>query len=233
MADILATAGETLAPLRGFLATGLSLVTWIIIIAVVGVICSIIIIIILTKRNYNFTIVKFDRNQDDILVDIGKEPAMVLKFGGLGQRIVYWKKSKIYTRYPEKKVGLNKAYFKRNKYSNEWEDFRFKENYKDKDEIELDSLRGKMISYNVGIRAGLKDQFEKKNFLRENIVLIASVTFVLMIGVMTWLLFDKWLELSNTLSSIASNINVIQESSNAMLGKLDNICMGGSGIKPA
>ena len=88
-----------------------------------------------------------------------------------------------------------------------------------------------MISYNVGIRKGLKDYFEKKNWFKENIVLIASVTFVLMIGVMTFLLFDKWLELSKTIGSIADSVNKMQLTSNEMLGKLDNICMGGTGIK--
>jgi len=86
-------------------------------------------------------------------------------------------------------------------------------------------------------RLGLQKNFEKRlqkiTFWDKYGAWIMWSTYLLITGIMTWLLFDKFIELSGSVGGIVDSAERIMERSENVLVSLENICVGGTGIIPA
>lgn len=216
-----------------YITLGVSITAWILILLVVCAIIIGITIFILNRRSYKFTIIIFE-DVNGSYVDTGKDNAMEFKFGHLGKRILYWRKRKIYTIFPEDRVQQNRFYFIRNKITGEYIPITINASENEKQLLIQDKLRSKMLGYNVGIRKAIEKEFEvKQSWIRENAVVLISVTFIIILGVIGWLIMDKMLAISGSLSDLAKTLADLTEKVNKLLGVSDSLCSGGSGIRPA
>lgn len=86
-------------------------------------------------------------------------------------------------------------------------------------------------------RLGLQKNFEKRlqkvTFWDKYGAWIMWTTYLLVTGIMTWLLFDKFIELAGKVSSILDVGEKIMEQSESILVSMNNICTGGTGFQPA
>lgn len=213
------------------LTAGISVVAWIIIIFILLALIGAITIFILIRRNYKYTIIIFEKI-NDVWVDTGKDKASEYKYGSLGNRILYWRKKKIYTIFPSERILQNKFYFKRNEFTGEYVPITLKDLSSNQLQLE-DRLRAKIQTYNLGIRKGLKDELGiKKGWLMENLPTLISIGVIVVMGVMIWLCLDKVLQISNTQGAIAKQESENYARMSELVGKIDNLLAGGSGIRP-
>jgi hypothetical protein len=204
---------------------GISITAWLLIILVLGGVMAFVIVLILISRQYKYTIIKWEEVGDEsnsVLVDIGKDKAMEMSFGSLGTRILYWRRTKIYTAFPEDRAILRKFYFKRNRKTGEWESFTIKGN-RDEKKSAYDTLQAKMLTHNIGIRKGLKEEFVKSNWFKENAIMLVSITFIIVVGVLFWLSLDKFLSISNQLAGVVKNVAELVERVNELIDKTNKL----------
>ena len=83
------------------------------------------------------------------------------------------------------------------------------------------------------IQKGLKDRYDKPGFWQQYGLLLFSIGYIVIIGVMTWLLFDKWIDLASVTNAGVEASGKVMEKADGIILKLSNICTGGSGIVPA
>ena len=91
------------------------------------------------------------------------------------------------------------------------------------DKLKMREMNQAMLYHHTGINKGLKERYEKKNLWKEYLPIILSVGFIIMIGVMTWLLFDKWITLAQTTNVGVETSAKVLEKADSILGKLDNL----------
>lgn len=83
-----------------------------------------------------------------------------------------------------------------------------------------------------GIRKNIKAEFEKKeSWLKQNAALLLGIGFVVIILVFMWLLADKYLTIGTTANKSMEISSGVLDRISELLGKMDNICAGGSGVQ--
>jgi len=221
MAIDLQSLGEQYLPqIKVFGTTFVSTIAWLIILLIALAFLGVIAFVIVNRKNYKYNLILFE-NINGRWVDTGKDKAMEIKFGDLGSRILYAKNHKKYLPFPQIQSGTRKYYYKI-RGDGQWENF----------ELHFDdspaSVRGVVIEKdmryaNVGIRKGLKERYDKPTFWGQYGTVIISIAFITIIGVLTWLLFDKWITLAQTTSGAMDTANKVMQTQNDILGKLDNL----------
>ena len=58
-----------------------------------------------------------------------------------------------------------------------------------------------------------------------------SLAFFVVIGMMAWLLFDKWIEGLRVVPNILEKVEMVMERSETIIGKLNNACGQGPGYQ--
>ncbi len=72
------------------------------------------------------------------------------------------------------------------------------------------------------IQKGLKERYDKDSFWKSHGATILTFSFIALIAVMSWFLFDKWIEGLNAVPNILDKLSILIE-------KVDNACTGGAG----
>ena len=63
-------------------------------------------------------------------------------------------------------------------------------------------------------------------------IYIITFSYIALIGIMVWLLFDKWVDLAQATAASVDTAAVVLDRIDQILGSMDNICSGGSGLVP-
>ena len=82
----------------------------------------------------------------------------------------------------------------------------------------------------TSIQKGLKDRYEKESLWQKYGVYVLTFSYVALIGVMVWLLFDKWVDLARTTVSAVDTAGIVLDRVDQILGSLENVCTGGTGL---
>ena len=85
----------------------------------------------------------------------------------------------------------------------------------------------------VAIRRNIKERFETVTFLQKYGGLMAYTALIAVTGVMMWLLFDKFLAISGAVQGAVEAAEKVLEAAQQVLGAVDNVQSGGSGIRAA
>lgn len=231
MADIVSTAQNYLPNIKIYGSAFISTIAWIILIVLFIAISFVVAFLIIQAKKYKYKIVLFEETGGQ-LVDTGKDKGMAFKFGDLGSKIMYCRKSKKYIPFPTKESGFRKFYF-RNRPDGLWQNMEWHDvpeksmDLQDEKDKFIDITKS-MLYHNTGIRKGLAGRYQKEGIWQKYGTIIISFAFIAIIGVLTWLLFDKWLALANTTNDSIKAVPMVMEKVSEVLTKLDNVC-GGKG----
>lgn len=82
----------------------------------------------------------------------------------------------------------------------------------------------------AGLQKNLKDRYDRPSFLQQYGTLISGMIIVLITGILMFLLFDKFLDLTAQLSSLMSTAQKVAEENQRLLAGIDTIRSGGTGF---
>lgn len=202
--------------------------TWILIFIIFLVVVGVTTFILVYFKKFNKKIVLFEKI-NGIFQPVGKDRAMEVKLSTSGDTILYLAKAKKYLPNPSIQTGIRTYwYFVRE--DDEWINFGL-------DDLDLTSKRmgAKMLQKEARfartqIQKGLKERYDKPGFWEKYGLLVMSLGYIVIIGVMTWLIMDKWIEVVGNIAGIVENLDKVIEKADSILGKLDNLNSGGSGL---
>ncbi len=182
---------------------------------------------IIQRRKYNKKINIFEKIHGR-WSHTGTDKAMEVKSGKKGDTGFILKKHKKYIPIPTLQMGP-RIYWIAIREDGEWINF-------DIEDIDIKQRRAGVHFVNTDMRyartaleEALKDRYDKPNLWKEYGVLIASVGFIAMIGIMTWLLFDRWIELAATTNAGVEASKEVIILAKETLTAIDNIRMAGCG----
>jgi NADH:ubiquinone oxidoreductase subunit 6 (subunit J) len=232
MVDVISTAKGFLPNMAGVGSGIMTVITWVVIMVILGITTAIVLFIVLQRRRYNNTLVIFDKINGR-WIDTFRDKGMSIKFGNMGIKVMYFKKLKTYEPFPTIQSGNRKFYFKR-RADGTLENFEMKDD-ESPEKQNLISMNQSMLYHHTGINRGLENRYKKEDW-KAYIPMAVGITAIIIICLFVWLIMDKWMTLSNSANTGVENANKVMESANNMLARLDNVMAHqGSGYvtKPA
>jgi hypothetical protein len=224
--------GEVVPDL-GFTNVGfvVSIVTFLIFAVIFIVAVTIITYLIVSKLKYKNKIVIFE-NVAGRYEPTKKDFASEIKFGDLGDKVFYARKNKKFLPRPAKQVGKRTFWYAVDD-NGLWHNIGDFDINVPSGSAQADYIDRGMLYSAVGMRKNMKERFQKITFLERYGALIAYVVLIAIIGIMMWLLIDKFIEVAQATNTAVQTANKVLETSNSVVAKLDSICSGGSGLKVA
>jgi len=211
------------------LGTGITILIFVLIIsAVIGLILY----FVLSARAYRYKIVIFENIAGQGYVPVGRDKAKMIKVGDGGEEILKLRKRKLYRTAYGKKIGKNTYAFAIGP-DGYWYNITFGDFDKKLKEIGVEPVDRDMRYMHVAIRRNIKERFETVTFLQKYGGLMAYTALIAVTGVMMWLLFDKFLAISGSVQGAVEAAEQVLDATSQLLGALDNVQSGGSGIRAA
>ena len=229
-AEIL-NVGKGFIPSFSFFGGSINFIAWMIIVIIIIGLFTVFIILFLLNRKYNKKIIIFEKIGKSF-VPSRKDKAMEVKFSTAGDSITYLRKHKKYLPTPSIQTG-NREYWYFIREDGEWINFGLEDLDEASREVGARFLDKEMRYARTSIQKGLKDRYEQQSAWQKYGIYILSFGYVALIGVMVWLLFDKWVDLAQTTKGAVDTAGIVLENVDRILSNMDNICSGGSGFKSA
>lgn len=234
MVDIGDTVGQFI-PSMSTVGNIFTIGVWFIFIFVFAVIAGIATYFIVQRLRYNNKIIIWSKINGRFEIT-GRDRAMEMPLSKFGETVFYLQKRKKYLPRPDKQVG-RRMFFYMIRSDGQWINV-------DLEDIDAKAKRmrihytDKSTNYaRTQIERALKERYDKPGFFEKYGTIIVSITFVVLLGILTWLLFDKWISLSGATTEGVKQLGVVTDKTNLVLDRLgqllsniDNICQGGSGI---
>ena len=207
-----------------------TVITWIIIVVLVLVATVVFTFLFIKRRHYNNKIMVFQKVGGGIQrVRIDK--ARVMKLGDAGDTVFYTLKTKKYLPTPQIQTG-NREFWFYIREDGEWINF----GLGDIDEIMRKAgamfLDKEMRYARTSLQKGLRERYQKPNFFQQYGVLIMNLSYILVIAISLWLLFDKFIETANVLKQTMELTRDVLAETKAVVGGLDSLKASGS-LQPA
>lgn len=205
-------------------------ITWLFIIVIFAIIGFIIGYMILRKRTFKYKIVIFEKINGQF-EPTRKDRAREVKLGRGGHVALFLAKHKVYRARPKLQSG-RKVYWYFIAEDGEWINFNPGDFDKDRRSMGAHIVDADMRYANEGLERSLRERYDKSNVWQQYGIYIVSVGFIVVVGIMTWLLFDKWIELAGTTNAGVKTAGEVMELAKQVLSSVDNI-KSCSGIVPA
>ena len=157
--------------------------------------------------------------------------AMEVKVSKAGDTVFYFRRHKQYVPTPTFQSGRREFWFFKRK---DGELINIRPG--DYDE-EARTLGAKFLDKEVRyqrsqIQKALKERYDKDSFWKLHGATIMTFSFIALIAVMSWFLFDKWIEGLNAVPTILDKLSSLIDRVDVLLGSVDNVCQGGQGFVP-
>jgi len=220
--------GKSFIPSFSGVGGGVNFFAWMIIIFLVAGGLTTGIILYIVNRKYNKKIIIFEKIGGSF-VPIRKDRGMEVKFSTAGDSITYLRKHKKYIPNPSIQTG-NREYWYFIREDDEWINFGLTDLDQASRDVGARFLDKEMRYARTSIQKGLKDRYEQQSAWQKYGIYILSFGYVALIGVMIWLLFDKWVDLDQTTNGAVQTAGIVLENVDRILANMDNICTGGSGL---
>lgn len=208
---------------------------WIILIFVFIVIFGIVAYFIVSRMKFKHKIIIWERinNQFEIT---GRDRAFEMPLSRFGETVFYLSKRKKYLPKPTKQVG-RRLYFFYVRGDGQWINVDMEDIDEKSRKMRIHFTDKSMNYARTQIERALKERYDKPNFFEKYGVLIVSITFVVLLGILTWLLFDKWIALAQSTNEGVTQLGIVTEKMgnvlsrfDTVLASMDNLCQGGSGM---
>lgn len=160
------------------------------------------------------------------------DKAMEVKVSKAGDTVFYFRRYKKYVPTPSFQAGRREFWFFKRE---DGELINIKPGDYD---AEARALGAKYLDKEVRyqrsqIQKALKDRYDKDSFWKTHGATVLTFSFIALIAVMSWFLFDKWIEGLNAVPNILDKLASLLDRMDTIMGSMDNICTGGSGMIPA
>ena len=197
------------------------------------VILGIIVYIVLMNLRYNKRIVIFENLAGKGYVPVGKDRAMLYKIGDSGEEILKLRRRKSFKSSYGKKMGKNTYWFAIGG-DGYWYNVTLEDLDTKKLEMGVNPVDRDMRYMHVAIRRNIQQRFDKPGFWEKYGGLIAYTILILITGIMMWLLFDKYITITNQLNAGIQTGKEVMDAASDVLAAVDNInTQRASGIVPA
>jgi len=207
-----------------------SMIVYLIIAVVVLAIVFFVALLIIRFLKYNQKIIIFEKINGRF-EPTRKDRAMEMKIGNAGDTVFLLKKHKKQIPTPTIQTG-RKTYWFFVREDGEWINFSPGDYDADARKSGARFLDKEMRYARTQIQRGLKDRYDEPGFWKQYGLLVFSIGFIALIGILTFLLFDKWIDLARATNSGVETAGLVLEETRKIIGTLDNICSGGSGLVP-
>lgn len=205
-----------------------NMIAWFILLIVILITLGIVIFFVIRAMKFNKRIVIFEEI-NGIFQPTRKDRAGEIKFSTAGDTIFYTLRHKKYLPNPSIQTG-RRTYWYFIRSDDEWINFGL-ENLNELSRKAGAKFLDKEMRYaRTQIQKGLKERYDKPTFWSQYGMMIMNMAWIAMIGIFTWLLFDKWLDLASTTNSGVATAGTVLEKVSDVLAKLDNVCSS-SGLK--
>lgn len=182
------------------------------------------------KKLYFKKLIIFEKVGGQIQVT-KRDVARDIRLGEAGDFITYTRKYKKFLPQPTIQTG-NNTYWYYIREDGEWINIGLGDIDEQMRMANAHFLDKELRFARTGMQKNLKDRFQKVTFWDKYGAMIIWTLYIAIVGVMTWLLFDKWIELSNSVSSAVNTAKEVLELQRETLQNIDNIRSGGTGIIP-
>lgn len=196
------------------------------------VIAGIIIFIIFITR-WNLKAEFYDNINGIGFTMISKSMARRVKYAKTGEQIIRCLKGKLFLPTSSIPVSKNRYWFFRGK-DGYWYNVIPESLDSAMGRIKLKIVDPKMRDWNVAIRRGIEERYgQKQTFLEKYGTMITFGIFIIIICITIYFVFDKYVSISNTLLEATRVQKEVLESARQLLGAVDTVQNGGSGLTPA
>ena len=187
---------------------------------------------IINNKKYNKKIVILEdvAGSDDLEV-IGRDRATLVKMGQSGMEILYLKNRKKYLGAYGKRMGKNTYNFAIGP-DGYWYNVTLGSLTQGLDKVKINPTNVNMRYQNEGLMQTIKSRYESTTFLQKYGGLIAYVLLIAITGIMIFLLFDKFIELSGTVKGAVDAAANVMEETKKVIGAIDSLKASG-GIQVA
>lgn len=186
----------------------------------------------LNNKMFNRKVVVFENIAGKGWEVTHKDRARLIKVGDGGEEILYLRRAKVYRTAYGRKQGKNEYWFVIGQdgywYNFTLGDFDAKMNMLDIEPVDRD-----MRYMHVAIRKNIKDRYNKPNFMEKYGTLVMNGVFLLLIMIGLYFLIDK-------IGGLVSQVDIAMKANaetmkvaERILGSVDSIKAGGSGILQA
>lgn len=167
-----------------------------------------------------------------VMTITGRDRGMEFKVGESGDTAFKLLKRKKIVPMPTIQTGKNTYWFAIRS-DREWLNIGIADINETSKRLELDLTDPEMRYARTSLQGNLKERLVAKEFWEQYGQMIMSISFIAIIGIMMWLIMDKWLELSQTLNGAIAQVPQILDRMETLTVAMDNMCSGGSGFAPA
>jgi len=213
--------------LKGFGIGTVDIIAYIIIGFILVAVMTVAIIWFLLNRKYNKIITIFEKVGGEF-VPVGKDRGMEVRYSSAGDSITYLRRRKRYIPNPQIQTGRRQYWFYVRE-DDELINFGLQDLNDEGTRVGAKFLDKEMRYSRTQIQKGLKDRYESPSIWAKYGIYIISFSYIALIGVMVWLLFDKWVDLAQATAGSVETASVVLDRIDQILSSMDNICVGGSG----
>ena len=199
-----------------------STITFFIILFIVGVIIGVITYFVFSMIRYKYKVVIFENIGGRGYQPTRTDRAMLSKIGDSGEEVLRLRKAKCYRTAYGKKMGKNVYWFAIAD-DGYWINITLEDLNKKLKTLNVNPIDRDMRYMSVAIRRNLKERFERTSFLEKYGGLIAYSSLIILTSLGMWLLFDKWLEVSGSLTASMESASAVLEETKRILGTIDTI----------
>lgn len=209
------------------LSGGVTILIWLIIGIFVLALIGIGLYIFIDSRRYNkkITILEDVSGSDDLEV-VGRDKATLVKVGQSGMEILYLKKMKKYVGAYGKRMGRNAYNFAIGP-DGYWYNVTLGGLKEGLDKVKIKPTNVNMRYQNEGLMQTIKSRYDATTFMQKYGGLIAYTVLILITGVMVFLLFDKFIEISGSVNEGVRIAAEVAEENKRILGALDSLKASG------
>ena len=205
-------------------------ITYFLLFLVVVVILGISLWVFLSNLKYNKRIVIYEKINGRVM-RTGIDRAMDVKFGTVGDYVIYLKKRKKYLAPPTIQTG-KKEYWYFIREDGEW----FNIGMEDID-VAMRQAKAKFLhtearAFRTAFQQNLKNRLEEKKFMEKYGAVIMSVILFAVVGLIMWFMADKLVNFLDKLTPLMDTASKLQEQNAQLAQALDRLCSG-SGFVPA
>lgn len=193
---------------------------------------AIIIYYIYQLRLFNRKIILFENISGAGFQPVYKDRARLISLGDGGEELLFLRKKKVYRTAYGKKMGKNTYWFAVGQ-DGYWYNVVLGDIDAKMGMLDIEPIDRDMRYMHVAIRKNIQDRYRKANMMEKYGTIMMSGLFLLIMIVGIWFLLDKLAEISSSVAGSVSAAESVQGTTKTIISSLDNICTGGSGLRPA
>jgi len=206
-------------------------ITFFIFFIIIAILIAILAYFIAIMKIYNKKIQIFEKIGGRIILT-KKDRAREIKIGNTGDTAFRTRKTKKILPTPSIQSG-KRVYWFYIREDNEWINFGIGDIDEEMRQIKAHFLDKEMRYARTQLQKSMQERYQKITFLEKYGGLLVWTFFLIIMGIVMWLWFDKLTEMAGVAKDSLESARQVQELAKDTLISVDNIRSGGSGIIPA